>query len=391
VQALGSNGQVDLSWTASTTPGATYDVYRTQNLQFPAARVNGPPVAGTSYSDTSVTNTVTYYYYLVAVDPDGFKSRRSHFNTDCGGSETDCLSATPLNPNPPGIPSNVAVEDPGIGDTLFVEWDAPSENDVAYHTVFWGTASGEYGSSAVVSSGSAYQLSGLAEGQPYFFAVSATNTSGLTSDLSDEASDFPVLGPGLRPPRFVSDLQVNVSGDDLELLWGEVLLDVYGKPVQVERYEIFRGVSPGFDNASFGPPVGECFAPCTSWVDVGAMLAPDAYHYRVRAVDPAGNAGGLGADPPRFTELSIGRSTTTMGALVLEWNAVSVRTSGGPTQISHYEIYAADVPFTPAQVRDGLVPLLDTTGEISMEVVPPAPDRYYSVIAVDSLGNRSPF
>jgi hypothetical protein len=392
VQALAGNDRVDLSWDPSSTPDAEYDVYRSESLVVPFYRkLNGERITGTTFADTDVDNAVTYYYYLIATDPDEFVSRFSHFNTDCDVDGPDCLKATPLNPNPPDPPANLSVEDPGLGDTLLLSWDPPSEDDLAYYTVRYGTEPGVHPYSDTAPVGSSYTLDGLDEGQLYYLVVTATNTSGRTSGLSDEVSDFPVVAFGLRQPRYIDDLTVIAAHPHIELHWSEVTNDIYGKPEQVTRYQIFRGSSPAFDNESLGPPIAECFSPCTSYQDANALTSPDSYHYRVRAVDVDENVGGLGADPPGITTLQIGRSLGTPGDLALDWTPVVTRIDGGPVDLSHYEVYASDLPFTRVDVRNGSIPLLLIHSGTGLEFSPQTQDRYYSVLAVDRQGNRSPF
>jgi hypothetical protein len=59
---------VTLSWTASTTPGVTYNVYKaTVSGSYGAAIATG--IAGTSYNDTSTSvSGATYYYVVKAFD-----------------------------------------------------------------------------------------------------------------------------------------------------------------------------------------------------------------------------------------------------------------------------------------------------------------------------------
>jgi hypothetical protein len=65
---------------------------------------------------------------------------------------------------------------------------------------------------------------------------------------------------------------------------------------------------------------------------------------------------------------------------------------GNPTQITHYEVYAANAPFTRAQIEAGAIDLLvPAVAGTSVEIVPLGPVRHYSVLAVDTRGNRSPF
>ena len=65
---------------------------------------------------------------------------------------------------------------------------------------------------------------------------------------------------------------------------------------------------------------------------------------------------------------------------------------GGPTTIAHYEIWGAAAPFTRAEIEAELVELVvpNASGPLA-EILPPGTNRYYSVLAVDTRGNRSPF
>lgn len=57
-----------LSWTASTTPNATYNVYRATSAAGPfTTPVNSSPITGTTYTDTSVVAGQSYYYVATAV------------------------------------------------------------------------------------------------------------------------------------------------------------------------------------------------------------------------------------------------------------------------------------------------------------------------------------
>ena len=389
--ATGGNAQVQLDWTASTDGSVTYDVYRAtllSGLGSGYTKLNMAPLMGLQFIDSTAVNAQEYFYYVIAVDPQSFESRASNLNSDCGGAEMDCVRVTPLNPGPPSVPSGVTVTDPGTGSLLFLDWNANPETDLDFYTLHWGVASGDY-PNVVQLDDTTTTLPGLQVGQDYFFAVTATNTSGNTSDFSDEVTDFPVFSEGLRSPRFVDDLHVDVSGSDLELTWSEVTTTIYGKPLVVERYDIFRGPAPGYGNGQMAK-LDECLAPCTSYPDLGAFVAVENWQYRVQAVSSDGNTGGLGADLPDWVDLSLGK-TLTPGELVLVWPAVTTTTTGQPTTIAEYEIYVGDTPVTRLDIRDGVVVPFATTSDTMFELMPPSQNRFYSVLAVDTLGNRSPF
>jgi hypothetical protein len=68
-----SPNQVNLAWTASTTTGVTYSVFRSQE---PGIRPTGGDqiasgLSGTTYSDTSANPSTTYYYAVEAFDNGG--------------------------------------------------------------------------------------------------------------------------------------------------------------------------------------------------------------------------------------------------------------------------------------------------------------------------------
>jgi len=398
--ATPGNGQVVLDWTASTTPGAVYDVYRTQALNQPYAKINGAPVADgdadgfVQYTDAAAVNTRTYYYYVVALDGQGFESRWSNFNSDCDVSGPDCVRATPLNPDPPSPPTGLTATDAESGGRIDLIWTPNPEDDVDRYYVHYGTEPGVYAVTEDAGRGSAYSLTGLDDGQPYYIVLTATNTSGNESTASDEVVATPSFVRGLKSPAFIADLRVDKSGTDAALSWTAVTEDIFGKPESVAYYEVFRGTAPDFlpsDANRITPPGGIA---TTSYTDAGALApgGPD-YHWLVRAVDVDGNVGGLGRSlPDGIGDLTLGKSALTPGNLILSWTAVTTVANGvEPTIVDRYDVYASSQPFTREDLRDGLVPALTSTTGTSVEITPAAGSRYYGVLVIDNRGNVSPY
>jgi hypothetical protein len=418
VVASGGDAVVDLSWTASGTAGAVYDLYRARDADGPYTRVNGSPIPNNgdpvTYSDTTVSNATVYHYYVVALDSvDGFESRWSNFNGDCDTQPippdpaSDCVKAEPLNPNPPDPPSNVGAVDAESGGRLDVTWNANTETDLSHYEVHYGTCSvatdpqcTAYDQSTGVIRTTSYSLTGLENGTTYYIAVTATNTSGNTSAYSIEQVEVPSFVRGLRSPGFIADLLVDRSGQDALLTWGEVTSDIYGKPATVDFYEVYRGTTPGFvpsESTRISPPGGVAVP---SFTDANALApgGPD-YHWLVRAVDISGHGGGLGMElPAGVGDLVLGKSGVTPGDVVLSWSPVTTDFAGEPTVVDHYDLYVSDQPFGRTAICDpldgacvGLDPAVPGLTATSVELTPGSVAEYYSIIVVDVKGNQSPF
>jgi hypothetical protein len=65
---------VALTWNASTSTVSGYNIYRSTLSGGSYFRINPSLVAGLSYTDSTVQNTVTYYYVTTAVDSTGTES-----------------------------------------------------------------------------------------------------------------------------------------------------------------------------------------------------------------------------------------------------------------------------------------------------------------------------
>lgn len=67
-----------LSWQASTSKVAGYNVYRSLQSGGPYTKINAVPDLTTSYTDASVTMGQTYYYVVAAVNASGVESKYSN-------------------------------------------------------------------------------------------------------------------------------------------------------------------------------------------------------------------------------------------------------------------------------------------------------------------------
>ncbi len=97
-------------------------------------------------------------------------------------------------------------------------------------------------------------------------------------------------GDTTAPPAQVQNLRVTDEGSlDLLLAWSEVDENIYGAPISVAHYTLYRSEQAHFE-ATFPDSIA---APIdTTYIDVGVWSLPDgAHYYRARAVDSGNRQG----------------------------------------------------------------------------------------------------
>jgi hypothetical protein len=103
---------------------------------------------------------------------------------------------------------------------ISIQWDANAETDLAGYKVYYGTASGVYGTAIVLGKVTTHTLTNLPAGT-YYIAVTAFNASGLESGYSNEVSTTLAGSPTTTKCDANSDGSVNVL--DLQIMINAVL------------------------------------------------------------------------------------------------------------------------------------------------------------------------
>ncbi len=187
-----SQGQINLSWTASTAPGGvtSYLVYRENPGSSSFVQVGTTNGSTTTYSDTGLSASSTYSYEVLA--------------TDAGGNSpfSNVATATTQAPDtqPPTAPTNL-VSTAISNSQINLSWTASTDNvGVTGYLVYRENP----GSSSFVQVGTTngstttYSDSGLAAGSTYSYEVQATDAAGNLSPFSNVATATTAAGnPGL--------------------------------------------------------------------------------------------------------------------------------------------------------------------------------------------------
>ncbi len=83
---------------------------------------------------------------------------------------------------------------------LTLAWDPNTEDDLAGYSVYYGIQSGNYDSVIDAGNVAQYTVSNLEPETHYYFAVTAYDTSGNESDLSEEVGSITSEDPPPNPP-----------------------------------------------------------------------------------------------------------------------------------------------------------------------------------------------
>jgi fibronectin type 3 domain-containing protein len=183
--ATAGDGQVTLSWPASTGGASSYQVLRSTTSGGPYPVVL--PSTSTGLTDTGLTDGTTYYYVVES------------FNGFCYSAASPEASAKPVC-TPPSAPTNLLAT-PGDAKVA-LSWTAPATGTVKSYTVTRTTAGADAHTDIPVPTGTTYADSLLVDGTTYYYVVSASNGTCLSSP-STVVSATPVQACALTAPTGV--------------------------------------------------------------------------------------------------------------------------------------------------------------------------------------------
>ncbi|SDP65712.1 fibronectin type 3 domain-containing protein, partial [Klenkia soli] len=334
VTATRGERQVALSWTA----GTEYDVDGYRVLR-DGAVVTGL-LAGTSHTDTGLTNDQTYDYRVQTHDTSG----------NWSASSAPAVSATPTDLTPPAVPTGLAAARGEHQVTL--SWQPNGEADLAsYRVLRDGTEI------ATVTSGTSYVDTGLTNDQAYAYRLVAVDTHGNRSAATAAVSATPT---DLTPPAVPSGVTA-VRGD------GRVTVSwTADSEPDLASYRVLRN---GVEVATVTG---------TSFTDTGLTNDSD-YAYRVVAVDTHGNRSlgstAVTATPTDLTPPAVPTGLAAVrgdGQVALSW------TANTESDLASYRV-----------LRDG-TEVATVTGTAYTDSGLTNDQAYaYRLVAVDTHGNRS--
>ena len=268
------NAYVQLRWDAPTNSGTSpitgYAVLRGTSLGDISYLVDTTTAGVLNLNDTSVSNGVTYYYQVRAMNAVG------------GSPMSNTVTANPTGPMPPSVPREVTAR--GALTYVILNWTAP-ESEGSFAIIRYDIYRGTNASNVNLLVGSVaagvliYNDTSVASHFGYYYVVKAVNGVG-PSAASNLAYTTTNEDQGPTQPR---NLRAEAGNGFVKLQWD---LPYQQGTQPIVRYYVYRGTS----SSEIYTLVGWANAPLREFNDT-SVLNGNTYFYAVVAASSAGNSG----------------------------------------------------------------------------------------------------
>ncbi len=315
-----SSSMIGLTWTAVTPPAncsiSSYSVYSSTTSGFTPSSSNliASGVAGTSYSNTGLAASTTYYYKVEAVDLYGTSAASAQATaTTPAGSGCDSV--------PPTGPTNLTAT-ASSSSVIGLSWTAAPANPpctITSYTVYRSTTNGFTPSASTLDAsgvtGTTYSDTGLAASTTYYYVVEALDSFGASAASAQASATTQSGGASCTTvPSAPTGLTATASSSSaIALSWTAVTPPAN---CTISSYTVYGSTTNGFTPGSGNLITSGLTS--TSYTNTG-LTASTTYYYLVEAVDADGSSA---ASAQASAETSAASSGTEIVAIA----------AGGPAE-----------------------------------------------------------
>ncbi|WP_248931141.1 cohesin domain-containing protein [Paenibacillus hamazuiensis] len=256
VYGISGNAQITLAW--NSVPNAdSYNIKRSLTSGGPYAIIVNLPATSYSYTDNSVTNGITYYYIVTAVNSNG------------ESADSNVVSVTPEDP----ILSTPQIQWTSFGDSVVNNYWNTIPGSTGYNLKRSTSPGGPY-TTVTTTTYTSYSDTSVTNGITYYYVVSALKSSGGESGYSREISVTPRIP--VPPPVAPTNLTGEVSNGHVILNWNA--------SNNAAAYNVRRSVYAGGPHMLLASTVTG-----TTYTDASAA-AGVTYYYVVSAIGAGGES-----------------------------------------------------------------------------------------------------
>jgi hypothetical protein len=194
-----SSSAIGLSWSAVTPPSnctiSGYSVYGSTTSGFTPGSANliAGGLTGTTYSNTGLAASTTYYYKVEATDAEGASAASTQASTTTLAASCSAVPSAPT-----GLTATAT-----SSSAINLNWSAvtpPANCSISGYSVYGSTISGfTPGSTNLLATGltaTTYTNTGLSAATTYYYKVEATDTDGTSAASTQQSAETQAAGSG---------------------------------------------------------------------------------------------------------------------------------------------------------------------------------------------------
>ncbi len=220
-----SSSVIGLSWSAVTFPAncsiGSYNMYgSTTNSFTPSSSNLIASTTSTSYSNTGLAASMTYYYVVEAVDADGTSTASTQ-----ASAKTSAASCSAVPSAPTGLTATAS-----SSSAIGLSWTAvtpPSNCSISSYSVYGSKTSGFTPSSSTLLAGgvtgTTYSNTGLTTSTTYYYVVEAVDADGSSAASTQASTTTEVASGGTEIVAIAAGgpAESNASGGDYSFVADE--------------------------------------------------------------------------------------------------------------------------------------------------------------------------